>query len=157
MTAAVLIGIAAVAMFDTRAGAIPDPSAEGVPGGLKGGWYPFWSAALGAATLLVVFYRTATIPQPEQPLFAGGRAGALDVLRLILPIIVLVLLMDRLLGFYLAGGLYLAYFGRVVGGYRWVWVAASAVAIPVLLYYLFEIFFKVSLPKSIWYTLGFPV
>ena len=50
----------------------------------------------------------------------------------------------------------LPWFGRAIGRYRWHWVAASAIAIPALLYFVFETFFRVALPKSIWYTLGLP-
>ena len=155
MTAAVLIGIAAVAMFDTRNGALPDASG-GAPGGLTGGWYPFWSAALAVVTLGVVVYRTARGPAGAPALYTD-RASAMNVLRLAVPMLVLVVLMDKLLGVYLAGGIYLAYFGRVVGSYRWPWVIASAVLIPVLLYFVFEQFFHVALPKSILYVRGFPV
>ncbi|MGH2799999.1 MAG: tripartite tricarboxylate transporter TctB family protein [Thermoleophilaceae bacterium] len=153
-TAAILIVIAAVAMFDTRGGALPDASG-GAPGGLKGGWYPFWSAALATVALLVVVYRTLVTPQSAQGVVTG-RQGVLDVLGLILPMIVLVLLMDRLLGFYAAGGLYLGYFARVIGRYRWIWAIASAILIPLALYVIFEYGFRVFLPKSIWYAQGLP-
>lgn len=153
-TAAVLIGIAAVAMFDTRGGALPDASG-GAPGGLKGGWYPFWSAALASLALLVVIYRAVSTPQPVQGVFSG-REGVMSVLALVLPMIALVVLMDRLLGIYIAGGLYLGWFGRALGHYRWRWVALSATAIPLILFFVFENFFRVALPKSIWYVMGLP-
>ena len=152
-TAAILIVIAAVAMFDTRGGALPDASG-GAPGGLKGGWYPFWSAALAAIALGVVAYRAATTPQKGDVF--SGREGVLGMFSLLVPMVVLVIVMDRLLGFYISGALYLAWFARVIGRYRWHWVAAPAIAIPVLLFLLFESFFKVSLPKSIWFTQGSP-
>lgn len=141
-------------MFDTRSGALPDASG-GAPGGLKGGWYPFWSAALSAVALAVVAYRAATIPQKGDVF--SGREGVMGMLSLLVPMLVLVILMDRLLGFYISGALYLAWFARVIGGYRWHWVAASAITIPVLIFFLFESFFKVGLPKSIWFTQGFPL
>jgi hypothetical protein len=152
-TAAILIVIAAVAMFDTRSGALPDTTG-GAPGGLKGGWYPFWSAALAAMALAVVAYRAATTVQKGDPF--GGREGITTLLKLLLPIVVLVVVMDRLLGFYLAGALYLAWFARAISGYRWIWAVLPALVIPTLLYFTFESFFKVSLPKSIWFTQGLP-
>ena len=140
-------------MLDTRTGALPDPSAQ-VPGGLRGGWYPFWSAVLAALTLLIVLYRSATTPQPAQGPF-GGREGVLQVVRLIVPMLVLVLVMGWL-GFYIAGALYLGVFARYIGGYRWIWTIASAVIIPVVIFIVFEKLFLVPLPKSILYTQGFP-
>ena len=141
-------------MFDTRGGALPDPSG-GAPGGLKGGWYPFWSAALASLALLVVIYRAVSTPQPVQGVFSD-REGVMSVLALVLPMIALVVLMDRLLGIYIAGGLYLAWFGRAIGHYKWHWVALSAIAIPAILFFVFENFFRVALPKSIWYVMGLP-
>jgi hypothetical protein len=152
-TAAILIVIAAVAMFDTRSGALPDASG-GAPGGLKGGWYPFWSAALAVVALGIVIVRSVTTPQKGDPF--GTREGVLNMLALLLPMVALVILMDRLLGFYVSGALYLAWFTRMVGRYRWHWVALTAVTIPVALYFVFESFFKVSLPKSIWFAHGLP-
>jgi len=152
-TAAVLIVIAAVAMFDTRSGAMPDTSG-GAPGGLKGGWYPFWSSALAAVALAIIAYRATVTPQTGDVF--SGREGVMSLLALLVPMIALVILMDRFLGFYIAGALYLAWFARVIGRYAWVWVAVSAIVIPVILYFSFESFFHVSLPKSIWFTQGLP-
>lgn len=152
-TAAILIVVAAVAMFDTSSGAMPDTSG-GAPGGLKGGWYPFWSAAISAAALIVIAYRALTTPQKGDVF--SGREGVATMLALLVPMVALVVLMDRLLGFYLAGALYLAWFTRVLGRYRWHWVGATTAVIPIVLYFVFESFFKVSLPKSIWFTQGLP-
>ena len=154
-TAAILILIAAVAMFDTRGGALPDTSGS-APGGLRGGWYPFWSAALATVGLLVVIYRTMVVPQPAVGVFKD-RQGVIDVLRLMVPIVVLVVLMDRALGFYIAGALYLAFFARFIGQYRWIWVAATAILIPLTLFFVFEQGFRVPLPKSIFYGDQFPL
>ena len=51
-----MILIAAVAMFDSRASALPDPTGK-FPGGLGPGFYPFWSAAMIAGAAVVVIYR----------------------------------------------------------------------------------------------------
>ena len=109
-----------------------------------------WSAALTAVTLLVVVYRTYALPQPATGVFKD-RQGVIDVLRLIVPIVVLVILMDRALGFYISGALYLGFFARAIGKYRWHWVALSTVAIPVALFLIFEQGFRVPLPKSLFY------
>jgi hypothetical protein len=156
-TAAVIILIAAVAMFDTRAGALPDPTG-GAPGGLRGGWYPFWSAALMAVTAAIVLYQSATLPQPAQGLFTERR-GVIDVLRLVLPLIVLVVLMDPALGrlgFYISGALYCGYFALIIGRYHPVWAAVLTVTIPAVIFLMFELGFKASLPKSFLFEMGFP-
>jgi hypothetical protein len=156
-TAAVIILIAAVAMFDTRSGALPDPSGT-APGGLRGGWYPFWSAALMAAAALVVAYSAIVLPQPSVGVFRDRR-GVLDVLRLVLPLIALVLLMDPgigRLGFYISGAAYVAFFARVIGGYSLPRTIALTLAIPIVTYVAFELGFRLTLPRSFLFELGLP-
>ena len=153
-TAAVIVLIAAVAMFDTRSGALPDTSG-GAPGGLRGGWYPFWSATVMSIAALVIAYRTLVTPQPASGVFKD-RQGVVYVVRLVLPMIALVLLMAWPLGFYLSAALYSAWFAFAVGRYRWHWAAAMTVLIPVATYLLMEIAFKTALPRSIFFTMGLP-
>lgn len=137
-------------MFDTRSGALPDPSGT-APGGLRSGWYPFWSAALIALAAVVVIYQTLRRPQPAEGVFRD-RTSVFAVLQLVIPMIVVVYLMsERLLGFYLASGLYMAYFAVVTTRYRWYWALAAGVITPVLLFLIFEIGFRAIFPKSIFY------
>lgn len=153
-TAAIFVLIAAVAMFDTRDGALP-VSTSGVPGGLKGGWYPFWSAAVIALAGIVVAYRSLTTPQPAEGVFKD-RGAVVDLARFILPMVVATYLMsDKLLGFYFASGAYVAYYAGIVARYRWYWAALAGVAIPLIVYAVFEIGFKAIFPKSFLYP-AFP-
>jgi len=151
-TAAIFVLIAAVAMFDTRSGALPDPTG-GAPGGLRGGWYPFWSAAVILVAGAVVGLRSLTTPQAGEGVFKG-RGAVLDLGKFIAPMVVATYLMsDKLLGFYLASGIYLGYYAWVVARYRWYWSLLAAVLIPVTVYLAFEIGFKALFPKSFLYYL----
>jgi hypothetical protein len=154
-TAAVFVLIAAVAMFDTRGGALPDPTGI-APGGLRGGWYPFWSAAIVAAAGLFVLYRTLTTPQAAEGAFQG-RAAVLDVARFILPMLVATFLMqDKWLGFYIGSAVFIAYYAGLTARYRWYWALLAGAAIPVALYLIFEVGFRAPpFPKSFLYP-GFP-
>lgn len=152
-TAAVLIVIAAVAMFDTRSGALPDPTGR-APGGLRGGWYPFWSAALMAAAAALVLVRTARGAASGDPLFATPQ-GARHMLLLVVPMTIAILGMSWL-GFYIVAALYMAFFMKVIGHYRWPWIAGSALLVSVGFFVLFEKGFLVPLPKSIFYSDTFP-
>lgn len=149
-TAAVIAVIAAVAMFDTRKGALPDV-AGGAPGGLSGGFYPFWSAFVLLVFGLLVVWRSLTIPQPAHGVFKD-RAGVASVLWLALPMVAAAALIPWL-GFYLMTALYMGFFAAVIGRYRPYWVAAIAVAVPVVIYVIFELGFRVGLPKSIFYDI----
>jgi hypothetical protein len=153
-TAAIFVLIAAVAMFDTRGGALP-VSTSGVPGGLKGGWYPFWSAAVIAIAGIAVAYRSLTTPQAAAGVFKDRRA-VIDLAKFVLPMIAATYLMsDKLLGFYFASGAYVAYYAGIVARYRWYWAALAGVAIPLVIYAVFEIGFKAIFPKSFLYP-GIP-
>jgi Tripartite tricarboxylate transporter TctB family len=153
-TAAFFILIAAVAMFDTRSGALPDPTGT-APGGLRSGWYPFWSAALVALAAGAVIFQAMTRPQPAEGAFKD-RHSLLSVVQLVIPMIVVVYLMsEKLLGFYIASGLYMAYFALVTVRYRWYWALASGLITPIVLFLVFEIGFRAIFPKSFLYP-GLP-
>lgn len=142
-------------MFDTRAGALPDPSG-GAPGGLKGGWYPFWSAVVIALAGAFVAYESLVRAQPGEGAFRD-RASVFAFARMVAPMVVITYLMsDRLLGFYLASGLYVTYFARFTTRYRWIWSLAAGVAIPIVLFLVFEVGFRAVFPKSFLYP-GLPL
>ncbi|MBI2773111.1 MAG: tripartite tricarboxylate transporter TctB family protein [Chloroflexi bacterium] len=149
-TAAIFLLIAAVAMFDTRSGALPT-SAAGVPGGLRGGWYPFWSGAVVAVAAIVVGAQTLRRPDTEPGVFKD-RGAVLYLAKFILPMIVTTYLMsDKLLGFYVATAAYVAYYAGLVARYRWYWAVLAGIAIPLVIYLVFEVAFKALLPKSVFY------
>jgi hypothetical protein len=141
-------------MFDTRSGALPT-SAAGVPGGLRGGWYPFWSAAVVAVAGVVVAFRALTAPQSGEGAFRD-RGAVADLAKFVVPMIVAAYLMsDKLLGFYFASGAYVAYYAGVIARYRWYWALLAGIVIPVVIYAVFELGFKAIFPKSFLYP-GIP-
>jgi len=137
-------------MFDTSDGALPT-SAAGVPGGLRGGWYPFWSAAVVALAGTVVAVRTLrSSDMGPGPFKDRGAVG--DVAKFILPMAITTYLMsDKLLGFYVASGGYIAYYAGAVARYRWYLAILAGVVIPVIVYAVFELGFKTLFPKSVLY------
>lgn len=150
-TAVTFVIVAAVAMVDSRAGALVDRSGT-EPGGIGAGFYPFWSATLVFACAAVVAYRSWRTPVSGPPAFEG-KESVIAVLKLIIPMIVATIAI-LWLGFYLVGALYMAFFARFIGRYRWPWVVLSAVVLPVAIYLSFEVGFRVSLPKSFFYDLA---
>jgi putative tricarboxylic transport membrane protein len=143
--------IAAVAMLDTRRGALPDPTGT-APGGLGAGFYPFWSAAFIFFFGALVIWRSLVVPQPAQGVFKDRRSVT-SVLWIALPMIASAALIP-LLGFYVMTAAYMGFFAAVIGRYRWYWIPAIAVLFPLALYLIFELGFKVGLPKSFLYPLG---
>ena len=150
-TAAAFMLVAAVAMFDSRAGALIDRSGT-QPGGIGAGFYPFWSAALVFGCASYVGYRSWTTQQPGTAAFEN-REALFAALKLIVPMIVATAGIVWL-GFYLVTALYMGLFARWIGHYRWYRVVVIMVLMPAAIYATFELGFRVSLPKSFLYDLG---
>ena len=142
---------AAVAMFDSRAGALVDRTGT-QPGGIGAGFYPFWSAALVFACASYVGYRSWLTPVPGTAAFED-RAALFAALKLIIPMIVATVAIVWL-GFYLVTALYMALFAKWIGRYRWYWVVIIMIVMPAAIYATFELGFRVSLPKSFLYDAG---
>ena len=165
VTAAAIVLIAAVAMFDSRAAF--SPSAGTAPGDVGSRWYPFWAAAIMGGAGIIVAYRALTTPQGERGVFAG-REGLFAVLKIAVPMLLYTLLIGGIgwqtpdttytvvpaLGFYIATGLYMGIFALWIGRYRPWWALLIAVAFPLVIYVTFELGFRVSLPKSFLYDDG---
>jgi hypothetical protein len=115
------------------------------PDGPQSGYFPFY---IGLALVL-----SAAIVLVQAALRKGRRRVAIDrvqarsVLALLVPTIVYVAAM-AFIGIYVASAVYLAYFMRLLGHYRWAVIAPTAIGIPVALFALFEIWFLVPLPKG---------
>lgn len=142
--------VAAVAMIDSRASALPE-EVQRSPGGLGPGFYPFWSAALIAAGGAVVILRALRGPAGASPF--ESRQRLYDVLKVILPTIVAGLLIFPL-GFYLVTAAYVAFFMWYVGRYSPLWDVPVGVALAIAFYAAFEQGFRVALPKSVFYISG---
>jgi hypothetical protein len=153
-TAAVFIAIAAIAMFDSRASALIDGTGR-YPGGIGPGFYPFWAAAFIAAAGVLTLYRAITSEPSGAGVFAG-RQSMLAVAQIVGPLLLATVAL-LWLGFYLVTALYMAFFARYIGQYRWAWVALIALAVPVAIFLSFELGFRVRLPKSQLYEFGFPI
>jgi len=150
-TAVAFMFVAAVAMIDSRAGALVDTTGT-QPGGIGAGFYPFWSAFVVFVCAGVVGYKSWNGRVTGPPVFEG-REGIFAVLKLVIPMVVAVVAI-RWLGFYIVSGLYMGLFARWIGRYNWLWVLVLTVGMPAAIYAAFELGFRVSLPKSLLYDIG---
>ena len=164
-TAAAIILIAAVAMFDSRAAF--NPSAGTAPGDVGARWYPFWAAAIMGVAAVIVVYRSLVTPQAAEGVFSG-RESVFAVLKLAIPMLLYATLIGGVgwrteeftytvippLGFYIGTAVYMGGFAWWIGRYK-IWsVAAILVLFPLVIYAAFELGFRVNLPKSFLYDLG---
>ncbi|MBI3028991.1 MAG: tripartite tricarboxylate transporter TctB family protein [Candidatus Rokubacteria bacterium] len=109
------------------------------------GFFPFWLStglALSAAAVLV---RALRSPPTERPFFPRGALPSL--LKLAVPIAGMILAM-QVVGFYLAGALYLGVSMRWLGRHRWPLVVGVSLLFPVAVYFVIERWFLVGLPRG---------
>ena len=141
VVAALLMAVGAVVMVGSyRLGAGWSPS------GPESGYFPFYVGLLilasSAATLLINLFaknpNRAPFVEPEQ---------LRRVLQVLAPSIVFVLFIDYI-GIYVAGCLFIASFMWWLGKYPLRTVAPVSVLIPLALFFLFEVWFLVPLPKG---------
>jgi len=109
---------------------------------------------MGLAAVFVG-YRALVTPQASQGAFET-RESVTSVLKLVVPMFAYALSFQWL-GFYLATIAYMGFFAAYIGRYRWWGVLAAASVTPLAIYLLFEVAFRLVLPKSIFYTMGFPL
>jgi hypothetical protein len=114
--------------------------------GPQAGYFPFYIGLLICISTLVVFGRAAFDAR-------GGKRALLSrnqlrmVLLLLVPSIVYVALI-HVLGIYVASALFIAFFMIYLGRYSWVSTLPVAIGVSLAFFVLFEVWFKVPLPKG---------
>ena len=113
--------------------------------GPQSGYFPFYIALLicGSSLLNAVFALSKSIP--------GKAFVEVGSLKLVLTVLVPAAIYVALIGWtgiYVASVLFVAFFMRWLGKYPWWKVAAVSVGNSVVFFLIFEIWFKVPLPKG---------
>jgi putative tricarboxylic transport membrane protein len=129
--------------------------AEGVRLGLgwgsdgpQAGFFVFYlglALGLGSVAVLGQAFLLGDPPLYRKPFVEPGQIGS--VLRVLLPAAAMVLV-THWLGLYVAGALYVGAYMRWIGRHAWPTVVAVALAIPVVTFLIFEIWFLVPMPKG---------
>jgi len=113
--------------------------------GPRAGFFPFYVSLTVLIACGINIYSALAIPHTGR-LFAEWRQLR-QVLSVLVPTAVYVALVPYI-GIYLASALLVAVFMRWFGRYNWLFVAAISIAVPVLTFLMFEIWFLVPLPKG---------
>jgi putative tricarboxylic transport membrane protein len=120
--------------------------AEWQADGPQAGYFPFWVGSImfvsSAATALMALL-TKT---PDNANFVG-RDQLWSVLKVLIPAAIYVALIP-FLGLYVASAVFIAFFMAWIGKYSPLIIAPVAIAVPLFLFVLFEIWFLVPLPKG---------
>jgi hypothetical protein len=113
--------------------------------GPRAGFFPFY---IGLAIVIsgAVNFWNAVRPDAQGGIFAEW--GQLQqVLLVVIPATIYAFAVGYI-GIYLASAIFIGWFMRWLGKYRWTTVAAVAIGMPVVVYIVFEKYFLVALPKG---------
>jgi hypothetical protein len=141
VVAAILAAIGAVVMLDSLR--------VGIGWGIEGpeaGFFPFFVGLMLLGGALTTVARNLAGARRDLDVFVEP-AGFRRVLAVLIPSIVYVIAVGWL-GIYVASALLIAAFMRAFGRYGYFACAGLGVAIAVILYLMFEVWFQVPLPKG---------
>jgi putative tricarboxylic transport membrane protein len=112
--------------------------------GPRAGFFPFYIGIFIVVASAINFWHV--LRDADDGLFAEW-IQLRQVMSVVIPTAVYVGAMP-FTGLYLASLLFIGYFMRWLGKYRWVTVLAVAFGMPIITYFIFERYFMVPLPKG---------
>ena len=116
--------------------------------GPQAGYFPFYVGSLICIAAIVNLY--GAISKPDRAAFV--KWGQLRmILTVLIPSIVYVALIVNpfySLGIYVSSALFIAFFMRLLGKYRFPKIAAVSIGTMLVFFMMFEVWFKVPLPKG---------
>jgi putative tricarboxylic transport membrane protein len=114
--------------------------------GPRPGYFPFYVGLIICVSAVINLVRALLIPDSRNGTFV--QFGQLKlVLAVLVPTAIYVALVTWI-GIYVSSVLFIAFFMRWLGKYRWWKVAAVSVAVAVVFFLIFELWFQVPLPKG---------
>jgi len=145
VVAAVFLVFGAIVVWDSRR-----LGAQWGSDGPQAGYFPFYIGCLilisSAASL---FLALTSGEKGAKPFVYWGQLKL--ILVVMVPSTIYVFLIDNpwlSLGIYVASAIYIAFFMRCLGRYSWPKIAAVSVGTMFVFFLMFEIWFKVPLPKG---------
>ena len=141
ITAVVIFAVGVVMMVDNY-----KIGAGWAGDGPESGYFPFRIGAILCFASLVVAFRSLWGKQRKLDVFVS-RERFKPVLLVLLPTAVYVLAI-QFLGIYVASTLFIAAFMRVMDKSTWLKTLLVSLGVSLLLFWMFEIQFKVPLPKG---------
>lgn len=113
--------------------------------GPEAGFFPFWLAAGLAGCTAVILVQAALTGGGAEPFVTWEALKG--VLKVSLPLAGFVGMLYAV-GFYVGAALYIGYYTRVAGRHRWPVVGAMTLGVPIVIFFLFERWLLVPLPKG---------
>ena len=116
--------------------------------GPQAGYFPFYIGTLICISSFVNLYN-AIVKGDHGPFVKWGQLRM--ILIVMVPCVIYVALIVnplQSLGIYVASALFIAFFMRYLGKYGWAKIVAVSIGTMVLFFLMFEVWFKVPLPKG---------
>jgi putative tricarboxylic transport membrane protein len=113
--------------------------------GPRAGFFPFYVSLIVLISCAVNIAQAMAVPD-DGKIFAEW-SQLRQVLSVLVPTAIYVTLVPYI-GMYVASALLIAGFMRWFGHYRWLIVASVAIAVPIITFFMFEVWFLVPLPKG---------
>jgi len=114
--------------------------------GPQTGYFPFYVAMLICISSAVVFVQALARLKSDRHAFV--ETGQLKLVLIILVPSTVYVLGVQLIGIYVSSAVFIGLFMRVCGRYAWTRSAAVGLGVSVAAFLLFEIWFKIPLPKG---------
>jgi putative tricarboxylic transport membrane protein len=141
VVAAIIFSLGALVVYESfRLGA------SWASDGPQAGYFPFYIGALLCICATVVFVQGLLRFKTDRAVFVG-RAQFRQVLVILLPSTIYVFGV-WLIGIYVSSALFIALFMRLAGRYSWLRSVIVGLAVGMIAFVLFEIWFKIPLPKG---------
>ncbi len=140
LVAGLIMALAALVMYDSRR-----LGSSWAFDGPQAGYFPFYVGLMMFVSAAVTFAQALLSKQPRR-IFVDAQQFR-SVLTIFVPSAIYIGGI-YLIGIYVASAIFLTYFMRVLGGYRFVLIAPVALGVPIVLFFLFEVWFLVALPKG---------
>jgi hypothetical protein len=143
IVAALFLAFGAVVVWDSRR-----LGAQWGSDGPQAGYFPYYIGVIICIASVLNLY-AAIVKANREPFVLWGQLRM--ILIVMLPSFLYVALIANPwygLGIYVASALFIAFFMRHLGKYRWPKIAAVSIGTMVAFFLMFEIWFKVPLPKG---------
>ncbi len=145
VTAGLFLAFGALVMWDSRR-----LGASWGDDGPQAGYFPFYIGLLIVVSSVMIIFRALNLGEKGRRAFVEW--GQLRmVLLVVVPTVVYVALIANPwlgLGIYVASALFIAFFMWYLGKYPWTRIAPISLGVVVFFFLMFEIWFKVPLPKG---------
>jgi putative tricarboxylic transport membrane protein len=118
--------------------------------GPQAGYFPFYVGLLIVVSAVVIIFRAVNLGEKGRAPFVEW--GQLKMVSIVMvPSVVYVALIENpwySLGIYEASAIFMAFFMSYVGKYRWAKILPVSLGVVVFFFLMFEVWFKVPLPKG---------